>query len=208
MAEERIILVDERNRAVGFGEKTAVHRAGLLHRAFSIFLVDDQMRILLQRRSRAKYHSGGLWANSCCGHPRAGEQTLPAARRRLKEELGADAPLSFGFHSRYRAELDGGMQENEYVYVYFGPLRSALQPDPAEVADLEFVGIEALRRRILRRPGAYAYWLRHYFSNHYAAISRLAAQASRTARAAPASAPRGHLVPPARRSSRTSSVCP
>ena len=90
MAEERLILVDEKNRAIGVGEKTPVHRAGLLHRAFSIFIVDDQGRILLQRRSRQKYHSGGLLANSCCGHPRPGETTQAAARRRLTEELGIE----------------------------------------------------------------------------------------------------------------------
>ena len=127
---EQLILVDERNRAAGFGEKNAVHRAGLLHRAFSIFIVDGAGRVLLQRRSRQKYHSGGLWANSCCGHPRQGEPTLTAARRRLNEELGLAAPLSFGFHSRYRAELGGGMQENEFVYVYFGPLTSDRIPIP------------------------------------------------------------------------------
>ncbi len=90
--EETLILVDERNRKTGEGEKLAVHREGKLHRAFSIFLFDGSGRVLLQRRSIAKYHSGGLWANTCCGHPRAGEQTLPAAHRRLGEELGASAP--------------------------------------------------------------------------------------------------------------------
>ena len=118
-----------------------MHRAGLLHRAFSIFIVDDKGRILLQRRSREKYHSGGLLANSCCGHPRPGETTLVAARRRLTEELGIDAPLTFGFFSRYRADLDGGMQENEFVYVYFGPLIAQPNPDPAEVSEVEFASV-------------------------------------------------------------------
>src|SRR5205085_8951 len=109
-----------------------------LHRAFSIFIVDERGRILLQRRSAKKYHSGGLWANSCCGHPRPGEPTVAAARRRLAEELGLVAPLTFGFFSRYRADLDGGMQENEFVYVYFGPPTGAPEPDPAEVSEVEF----------------------------------------------------------------------
>jgi isopentenyl-diphosphate delta-isomerase len=173
MAEERLILVDEKNRATGIGEKTPVHRAGLLHRAFSIFLADERGRILLQKRSPQKYHSGGLWANSCCGHPRPGETTLVAARRRLTEELGLSSPLSFGFFSRYRAQLDGGMQENEFVYVFFGPLTGKPDPDPAEVAEVEFVAAEEARRRIARRPGDYAYWLKHYFEKHYADIARL-----------------------------------
>ncbi|MBV8289625.1 MAG: NUDIX domain-containing protein, partial [Hyphomicrobiales bacterium] len=86
--EEQLILVDERNRATGSAGKTAIHRAGLLHRAFSIFVVDARGRIVVQQRSPDKYHSGGLWANSCCGHPRCGERTIAAARRRLNEELG------------------------------------------------------------------------------------------------------------------------
>src|SRR6476659_2564751 len=98
---EPLILVDEHNRALGTAGKIAVHEQGLLHRAFSIFVVDEQGRVLLQQRSRQKYHSGGLWANSCCGHPRPGERTLKAARRRLGEELGVTGELSFGFFARY-----------------------------------------------------------------------------------------------------------
>jgi isopentenyl-diphosphate Delta-isomerase len=181
MAEERLILVDEKNRAVGVGEKTPVHRAGLLHRAFSIFIVDDAGRVLLQRRSRQKYHSGGLLANSCCGHPRPGETTQAAARRRLTEELGVQAPLTFGFFSRYRAELNGGMQENEFVYVYFGPLTARPNPDPAEVSEVEFASADEIARCIARQPDGYVYWLRHYFDNHGPEIARLAKRAARTA---------------------------
>lgn len=189
MAEERLILVDENNRATGVGTKTHIHRAGLLHRAFSIFIVDDKGRILLQRRSREKYHSGGLWANSCCGHPRPGERTLTAARRRLTEELGISASLTFGFFSRYGAELGGGMRENEYVYVYFGPLTAPPNPDPAEVSEVEFASAEDIARRMASKPERYAYWLRHYFKNHGSEIARLA---KRTAReATPIAMPRG-----------------
>jgi isopentenyl-diphosphate delta-isomerase len=178
MVEERLILVDENNRAKGFGGKTAVHRAGLLHRAFSVFITDDQGRILLQRRSAAKYHSAGLLANSCCGHPRPGESTLAAARRRLTEELGITAPLAFGFFSRYRAALDGGMSENEFVYVYFGPLTGTVNPDPAEVSEVEFASADEIRQRIARGPGDFTYWLKHYFENHYSDIARFAKRAA------------------------------
>src|SRR5262245_34123732 len=174
MAEEQLILVDESNRATGSAGKTAVHRAGLLHRAFSIFIVDDRGRIVLQQRNRQKYHSGGLWANSCCGHPRPGERTIAAARRRLNEELGVSSALSFGFFSRYRTELDNGMHENEFVYVYFGPLQSTPRPDPAEVASIELVAVDEVARRIEREPEAFAFWFRHYFEHHYADIARLA----------------------------------
>ena len=171
-SNEPLILVDESNRAVGAAGKQAIHRQGLLHRAFSIFMVDDRGRILLQQRNPRKYHSGGLWANSCCGHPRPGERTVTAARRRLNEELGVTGPLSFAFFARYRADLDHGMQENELVYVYFGRLHSQAKPDPAEVADLEFLSLTDLDRRIKRRPGDFTYWMKHYIRHHHREIAR------------------------------------
>src|ERR1700674_2946332 len=142
MFEEQLILVDEGNRATGSAGKSIIHRSGLLHRAFSIFIVDDQARIVLQRRNPRKYHSGGLWANTCCGHPRPGERTIAAARRRLNEELGITTALSFGFFARYRTELDNGMHENEFVYVYFGRLSAAPRPTPAEIVDVALLSCD------------------------------------------------------------------
>ena len=177
-AEEQLILVDEANRATGSAGKTEVHRAGLLHRAFSIFIVDDRGRILLQRRHPKKYHSGGLWANSCCGHPRPGERTVTAARRRLGEELGVAGDLAFGFFARYRAPLDHGMTENEFVYVYFGTLNAPPRPHPDEIADIAFLPFQEIRRRLKREPESFAVWFRHYFEHHHADIARLAKAAS------------------------------
>jgi isopentenyl-diphosphate delta-isomerase len=169
---EYLILVNENNRAVGRGEKRAVHEAGLLHRAFSIFLVNDAGQLLLQRRSRGKYHSAGLWANSCCGHPRPGETTLEAAHRRLGEELGATASLRYAFRARYCTGLPNGLVENELVYVYFGRPKSGFELNPAEVSEVAWSTLAALQRDISRRPRRYAYWLRFYMKNHYAAIQR------------------------------------
>jgi isopentenyl-diphosphate Delta-isomerase len=177
-ADEPLILVDESNRATGSDGKTAVHRQGLLHRAFSIFLVDARGRLVLQQRSRQKYHSGGLWANSCCGHPRPGERTITAARRRLGEELGVAAPLLFGFFARYQAALDNGMHENELVYVYFGRLASEPQPDPAEVADVAYLSCAEISRRVRADPNSFAFWFRHYFHHHARDIARLARRAA------------------------------
>jgi len=179
MPDEQLILVDERNRAIGAAGKDAIHRKGLLHRAFSIFLVDERGRLLLQQRSRQKYHSGGLWANTCCGHPRPGERTITAAGRRLNEELGIIGALSFGFFSRYRAELDHGMHENEYVYVFFGRLAGELRPDPAEVAHTELLSLDEIRRRIRKSPDSFTYWLRHYVRDHGDEIKRHADEAAR-----------------------------
>lgn len=172
---EQLILVDSRNRAVGQAEKWSVHKAGLLHRAFSIFLVDSEGRVLVQRRSRAKYHSAGLWANSCCGHPRPGERTATAAKRRLGEELGATAPLRYGFRAQYRTALPNGLTENEIVYVFFGRIPDAgweLSLNPEEVSEVAWVTPQALQQDITRHPTRYAYWLRYYMKNHYVAIRR------------------------------------
>jgi isopentenyl-diphosphate delta-isomerase len=163
---EELILVNERNRAVGRGEKLAVHEAGRLHRAFSIFLVADDGRVLLQQRSREKYHSGGLWANSCCGHPRPGEITLCAAERRLGEELGATARLRFGFRTHYHAAFSNGLEENEIVYVFFGALPAALKLNPREVASVALRSLDELKKDAARRPESYVFWLNHYLTRH------------------------------------------
>ncbi len=176
-ADEAIILVDERNHAIGSGGKMEVHRRGLLHRAFSIFLFDGQGRVLLQRRASGKYHSGGLWANTCCGHPRHGERSPDAARRRLGEELGAglarSSPLRFGFHARYRVLLDKGLCENELVYVYSGRMGDGLDPEPSEVSETRLMPLDALLQDARDNPCAYVYWLRHYLALHGAALTTL-----------------------------------
>jgi isopentenyl-diphosphate delta-isomerase len=165
--EERLILVDEQDEAVGVAEKHAAHRQGLLHRAFSIFLFDEAGRLLLQRRASGKYHSAGLWANACCGHPRPGEAIADAATRRLREELGLSARLSLRFHARYRTALDGGMIENELVHVFGGRLPvGAIRPNPDEADAVELTGLGELQDQVVRTPARYAYWLRHYLREH------------------------------------------
>lgn len=176
---ERLILVDEQNRKIGEGEKLAVHREGLLHRAFSIFLFDDAGRTLLQRRASGKYHSGGLWANSCCGHPRPAERTAEAASRRLGEEIGARAALRFGFRARYETALDHGLTENELVYVYAGRFDGGLALNPDEVSETALTSLDALIADAAARPERYAYWLRHYLGRH---AGELKAMRDRTAR--------------------------
>jgi isopentenyl-diphosphate delta-isomerase len=169
---DQIILVDEYNRALGHGEKHAVHRSGLLHRAFSVFLCDANGHVLLQQRHASKYHSGGLWANSCCGHPRFRERTKAAARRRVSEELGVEVDLTFGFRTRYRTSFANGLHENEIVYMYFGRLNGPPAPDRSEVADLRFADLSEITDDIRRTPESYAYWFRHYIENHRDEIGR------------------------------------
>jgi isopentenyl-diphosphate delta-isomerase len=178
MTDEDLILVDERNRAVGTATKQHVHRNGLLHRAFSIFLIDSNGRFLLQQRHPRKYHSGGLWANSCCGHPKIHERSLQAAHRRLGEELGLDATLRFGFFSRYQSVLDNGMHENEFVYVFFGELTASVKPNSDEVINVDFLTSNEIRHRIQQEPNSFTYWLKYYFRMHEAEITTLSTQLS------------------------------
>ena len=172
MEQEELILINESNRAIGRADKRVVHVDGLLHRAFSIFLVDRNGRLLLQRRSELKYHSAGLWANSCCGHPRPGELTARAAHRRLGEELGAVSPLQYRFQARYCTELPNGLTENELVYVFFGVAGDEFAPNPAEVSALRWMTLAALQTDVEHHPRRYAYWLRYYLKNHHRAIAR------------------------------------
>jgi isopentenyl-diphosphate Delta-isomerase len=157
---ERVILVDERNREVGADEKLRAHRAGALHRAFSVFVFDAGGRLLLQRRAREKYHSGGLWSNTACGHPRPGEATEAAARRRLREEMGFECELRRAFDFVYRAELGGGLVEHEYDEVFVGEFAGEPAPDPSEVEAWRWVSMSELRRDLREEPARYTFWLK------------------------------------------------
>lgn len=131
--DEIVILVDERDRERGAAPKLAVHRTGELHRAFSVFVFDSTGRLLLQQRAGTKYHSGGLWTNTCCGHPRPGEDIVDAGERRLSEEMGFGAGLRHAGAFTYRAEVGGGLVEHEFDHVLVGTFDGEPAPAPAEV---------------------------------------------------------------------------
>jgi len=160
--EERVVLVDEQDRAVGTLPKLAAHRdGGRLHRAFSIFLFDEEGRMLLQQRAQAKYHFPLLWTNACCGHPRPGEDVVEGARRRLREELGVEAGLRRAFAFVYAAEdAASGLTEREYDHVLVGRLETQPRPAPEEVAALERRAPDELLRDVAARPGRYTPWFR------------------------------------------------
>ncbi len=159
--EEQVIWVDAEDREVGVGEKLATHREGTLHRAFSVVIFNSAGEMLLQQRAVTKYHSGGLWSNTCCGHPRPGETTEAAGRRRLQEEMGIECPLEEMFTFLYRTELGDGLSENEYDHVLVGHC-DGLTPHPAhdEVADWRWVNMADLRRDIAAQPEQYTYWFK------------------------------------------------
>lgn len=166
-----IILVDPDDVPTGVGTKTDVHRRGLRHRAISVLVRNRRGDLLIQRRSAAKYHSGGLWANACCSHPRPGESALDAAHRRLPEEMGFDCPLAPLFKTHYRALLDNGFIEDEVVHAFGGLYDGPVAPDPTEVSEWRWVSLDALEQERRARPEAYAVWFRHYLDAQGDAIA-------------------------------------
>jgi isopentenyl-diphosphate Delta-isomerase len=161
--QERVILVAEDDTELGSLEKLEAHQRGVLHRAFSIFVMDPSGRMLLQRRALGKYHSGGLWSNACCGHPRPGEITSDAANRRLHEELGITCDLTHLFSFAYSAELDRDLLEHELDHVFVGWSTANPDPDPEEVGDWRWMGIEQVRLWLQDEPGAFTAWFRPAF---------------------------------------------
>src|SRR5688572_11010720 len=117
---EEVVLVDASDKVVGTMEKMEVHEKGLLHRAFSVFVFNSKRELLMQQRALQKYHSAGLWTNTCCSHPRPGEETISAAKRRLKEEMGLEIELESQFSFIYKTTFGNGLTEHEYDHVYFG----------------------------------------------------------------------------------------
>lgn len=159
MHPEHVVLVTPDDREIGTEEKLAAHRKALLHRAFSVFVFDRRGRLLLQRRAAGKYHSAGLWSNTCCGHPRPGEPTDRAARRRLKEEMGFDCSLEHVFSFVYRAALTDDLTEHELDHVFIGQFDGAPQPDPGEVEEWRAMPVAELLDDLERSPGSYSIWL-------------------------------------------------
>jgi isopentenyl-diphosphate delta-isomerase len=161
--EEQVVLVNTLDEAQGTMEKMAAHRKGVLHRAFSVFILNSKGQLLLQQRAHHKYHSGGLWTNTCCSHPRDGETVIEAGIRRLQEEMGMQCQLAKGFDFIYRSELDGGLVEHEFDHVLFGRSDVAPVPNPEEVADTKYVDFATVRADMAAHPDQYTTWFRICF---------------------------------------------
>ena len=158
---EMLVLVDEDDNQVGTEEKLAAHQAGKLHRAFSIFLFNSRGQMLITRRAPGKYHSPGLWTNTCCGHPRPGEVLIEAAKRRLREETGIVCEIAHKSQFIYRAEFDNGLTEHEldhiFTGVYDGPLDKI---DPEEADAVEWVDPQKTLADTQANPARYTVWFR------------------------------------------------
>ena len=155
-----IPLVDDDDNIIGHAEKMEVHLSGLLHRAFSILVFNDKNEILIHQRAFGKYHSPGLWTNTCCGHPNQGETMEAAVHRRLQEEMGFDCELSHKFTFRYKAVFENGLTENEIDHVYIGIFNETFTVNPDEVADYKWISVAQTKELIHQNPCNFTVWFK------------------------------------------------
>ena len=167
MSEEKVILVDKNDNQVGLMPKLEAHEKGVLHRAFSIFIFNSKYELLLQKRASSKYHSGGLWTNTCCSHPREGEDILDAANRRLDEEMGIKTSLRKVYDFIYKAELDNQLTEHEFDHVFYGVYDNDPILNKDEAEDFKWVDMETLNNDIIKNEDNYTVWFKIAFEYFY-----------------------------------------
>ena len=170
MNKEMVILVDENDNELGLMEKIKAHEKGVLHRAFSVFLLNDSNDLLLQKRALSKYHSPGLWTNTCCSHPRDKEPILVAANRRLEEEMGISSSLNFLLSFIYKAEFDNGLTEHELDHVLIGKFNGQQLVNEKEVCDWKWENIDFLKEDLVVNPNIYTVWFKIIFNKFYNSI--------------------------------------
>lgn len=161
----QVILVDEKDNVLGAMDKLEAHYKGALHRAFSILIFNSKGEVLLQKRSANKYHSGGLWTNSCCSHPTPDEKTSEAASNRLKYEMGIDLQPHFAYKFLYKSSLDNDLIEHEMDHVFTGVYDGEPQVNKDEVEDWKFMNVDELRDDINRYPDNYTVWFKLIMSH-------------------------------------------
>lgn len=171
---EYVTLVNENDVEQGIMEKMEAHEKALLHRAFSVFIFNNNGEMLLQQRAITKYHSGGLWTNACCSHPRPGEPTEAAALRRLNEEMGFSTTLTKIFDFTYNYQFDNGLTEYEFDHVFIGNYNHTVTPEPSEVAQYAYLSMDEIGSQLVSTPEKYTAWffiafpkVLHWFNNHY-----------------------------------------
>lgn len=166
MRNDKVILVDSNDRAIGEMEKMQAHIAGVLHRAFSVFVFHPDGRLLLQRRADIKYHSPGLWTNTCCSHQQPGETTLQAAGRRLNEEMGMKCHIEDVYGFIYKAEVGDGLTEHEFDHILIGITDAKPQINPDEVSEYKYMYIPEIIADLKAMPERYTVWFRIIFENY------------------------------------------
>lgn len=167
MTEEHVILVNEKDEPIGLMPKMEAHEKAVLHRAFSVFVLNSKNEVMLQQRARDKYHSPLLWTNTCCSHQRNGESNIEAGTRRLFEEMGFTTELRELFHFIYKAPFDNGLTEHELDHVMIGRYDGVPQVNPAEVESWKWMDIESIRTDMTVHPERYTVWFRIIFDEFY-----------------------------------------
>jgi len=167
MAEKKVVLVDKNDNQIGLMPKMEAHQKGILHRAFSIFIFNSENQILLQKRSSNKYHSGGLWTNTCCSHPRDGENIINAGKRRLSEEMGINTDLIEAFQFTYKAKLENGLIEHEYDHVLIGEFNGEPILNKDEAEDYRWASLEEIKKDINQNEKDYTVWFIIAFDYFY-----------------------------------------
>ncbi len=167
MEEEQVILVNELDQQIGLMPKLEAHERAILHRAFSVFILNDKNEIMLQQRAHHKYHSPLLWTNTCCSHQRDGETNIQAGSRRLYEEMGFKAELKELFHFIYKAPFDNGLTEHELDHVMIGYYNDEPIINPEEVEDWKWMKIEDVQNDMLENPDDYTVWFKIIFDEFY-----------------------------------------
>lgn len=167
MQEEQVILVNQDDEQIGLMGKMEAHEKAMLHRAFSVFVLNSKNEIMLQQRAKHKYHSPLLWTNTCCSHQRAGETNIEAGKRRLREEMGFETPLKELFHFIYKAPFDNGLTEHELDHVMIGYFDQNPVINPDEVESWKWMSIEAVAQDITENPNNYTVWFKIIFDRFY-----------------------------------------
>lgn len=173
MNEERVILVNENDEPIGLMPKMEAHEKALLHRAFSVFIFNDDNELMLQRRALDKYHSPGLWTNTCCSHQREGESNIQAGKRRLQEEMGFVVDLEESISFIYKAPFDNGLTEHEFDHIMIGKYNGTPNINPREVADWKWMDLEAVKNDMVLHPELYTEWFKIIFEKFYQHINIL-----------------------------------
>ena len=167
MEEEKVILVNEFDEQIGLMPKLEAHEKAILHRAFSVFVLNNKNEVMLQQRAHQKYHSPLLWTNTCCSHQREGESNLAAGNRRLFEEMGFKTDLKELFHFIYKAPFDNGLTEHELDHVMIGYFNDNPNINPEEVENWKWMKIEEVKLDIEKQPEIYTVWFKIIFEEFY-----------------------------------------
>ncbi len=171
MNEEQVILVNEKDEKIGLMSKQEAHEKALLHRAFSVFIFNDKNELMLQQRALHKYHSPGLWTNTCCSHQRDGEKTIEAGKRRLMEEMGFTAELKETTSFIYKASFDNGLTEHEFDHILLGNFNDDPVINENEVASWKWMSLEAIQNNIKDFPEHYSAWFKIIFEKFHKHIT-------------------------------------